>query len=207
MGSDRPSGDEDGFVARLKSGDHAALETMVRDHGGRMLSVARRMLRDETEAQDAVQDAFVQAIRNIDKFEERSALSTWLHRITVNASLMALRKKKRKREDQLDEGAEEFSRYGTRLEKTDWREDVQPDEILERAQTREQVRAAIDGLPENYRIVLLLRDIEELDTETVADMLEMTPGAVKTRLHRARNALKKSLDPLFQEDGVGRTKE
>jgi RNA polymerase sigma-70 factor (ECF subfamily) len=205
VGSDKSS--VGGFVARLKAGEPEALETMVRDHGGRMLSVARRMLRDESDAQDAVQDAFVQAIRNLDKFEERAALSTWLHRITVNAALMALRRKKRKREDQLDEGSEEFNRYGQRLEKTDWREDIQPDEILERSQTREMVRSAIDGLPENYRIVLLLRDIEELDTETVAGMLEMTPGAVKTRLHRARNALKKSLDPVFQKEGVGRTKK
>jgi RNA polymerase sigma-70 factor (ECF subfamily) len=190
----------DALIDRLKAGDRDAFESVVREQGGRMLSVARRMLRDEADAQDAVQDAFVQAIRNIDKFEGRSTLSTWLHRITVNAALMSIRRKKRKREDQLDDdGGDDFDRFGHRRE-AGWQEDTRPDELLLRSETRQVVRDAIDTLPDNYRIVLVLRDIEELDTETVADMLEMTPGAVKTRLHRARGALKKALDPVFGKE-------
>src|SRR5205085_3204271 len=105
------------LVARLRAGDEAAYETLVREQGGRMLSVARRLLRDEDEARDAVQESFLSAFRSIGSFEGHSRLSTWLHRIVVNTALMRLRKRKSRRETSIDELLPKFSGEGGFSEK------------------------------------------------------------------------------------------
>ncbi len=189
--------DESALLARLKAGDAAAYEQVVRDSGGRMLAVARRILADENEAQDAVQDAFVSAFRNIDKFEGTSQIATWLHRITVNACLMRLRKKRRLDEVSLDSLLPAFRNDGYPAHATGpWRPEPTGEEL---AETRENVRQAISRLPEHYRIVLVLRDIEGLDTAQAADLLGTTEAAVKIRLHRARQALRELLDTSFRD--------
>jgi RNA polymerase sigma-70 factor (ECF subfamily) len=174
-------------------------ETAVRTHLPRMLTTAARILRDPVEASDAVQDACLQAHRNLDQFEGRSGIGTWLHRITVNAALARLRKRQRLRERGIDEHLPEHDQHGVLLGDPNWRE-VTPESLLIRAETRQIVREAIDQLPETYRIVLILRDIEELGTAETAEALDCTDGTIKTRLHRARLALKKLLHPILQED-------
>jgi RNA polymerase sigma-70 factor (ECF subfamily) len=173
----------------LREGGKAAFEDVVRAHGGRMLAVARRILRDDDEAREAVQDAFISAFRARRQFSAASRVSTWLHRIVVNAALMRLRSRRRHPEESIDEWLPAFESDGHHRER--FRSPAEPADVaLERKETRDTVRAAIDRLPASYRVVMLLRDIEELSTEETAQMLGLTPNAVKIRLHRARMALR-----------------
>ena len=180
--------DERHLVAALRRGDGAAFEDVVRRYGGRMLAVARRMLRSEEDARDAVQEALVSAWKSLETFEGAAQPSTWLHRIVVNAALMRLRRRRRKPEESIDDLLPRFDESGG------WDDDemhsAMPVALLERAETRAIVRECIEQLPDSYRTVLLLRDIEELDTDETAAALHTSATAVKTRLHRARQALR-----------------
>jgi RNA polymerase sigma-70 factor (ECF subfamily) len=189
--------DEAALVAGVRAGDEQAFEVLIRNEGGRLLSVARRILGNEEDAREAVQDAFVSAFRARQQFQGQSRLSTWLHRIAVNAAIQRLRTRKRKAEDSLDDLLPRFLPNGDHVERfVAWTEP--PDEAVSRRETAEFVRQAIDRLPESYRTVLLLRDIEGLSTEESASLLETTANAVKIRLHRARMALRTLLAPHFQ---------
>jgi len=186
------------LLAGLRAGSDDAFEQLVRLHGGRMLAVARRMLRVEQDAQDAVQDALLSVSRSIGSFEGGSRLTTWLHRIVVNASLMKLRSRRRKDELLIDDLLPRFMEDGHALEPAvPWSESAEA--LVQRSETARLVRDCIDKLPETYRVVLMLRDIEELDTGEAAVALGITPNAVKIRLHRARQALRTLLDPHFRE--------
>jgi RNA polymerase sigma-70 factor (ECF subfamily) len=183
------------LVERLRAGDEAAFEEMVRQYSGRLLAVARRLLRRDDDAQDALQDGFVSAFRALPTFRGDCRLSTWLHRIVVNAALMKMRSRRRFPEVPIDELLPAFQADGHHVNT------FRPWTDIERAlaveETRVRVRAAIDRLPPAYRTVLLLRDIEELDTEQVASILGTTTNAVKIRLHRARQALLTLLTPTL----------
>lgn len=193
--------DDSALLAGLRAGDEKAYETLVRDHGGRMLAVAKRLLRDEDDARDAVQDAFLSAFRGIERFEGGARLSTWLHRIVVNAALMKLRTRRRKPEEPLDPLLPRFLEDGHMARPAGpWREPS--DVALERRELRQLVLDRIGELPETYRTILLLRDVEELDTEEAARALGISTGAVKTRLHRARLALRELLDPHLRGEGT-----
>jgi RNA polymerase sigma-70 factor, ECF subfamily len=193
--------DERAFVAALRAGDGRAFERLVAEHGGRMLAVARRMLRDEDAARDALQEAFLLAFRGLARFEGASRIGTWLHRIVVNAALMKLRSRKAHPEESIEPMLPTFQEDGhSSVWYVEWPE--RPDAELARNQIRELVRQTIDGLPETYRTILLLRDIEELDTGEVAEMLGVTANAVKIRLHRARQALREQLHPVMVGAGM-----
>lgn len=185
--------DESELLEDLRAGREAAYHELVRRHGGRLLAVARRILRSEDEAFDALQDALFQAFRNLDGFAAQSRLSTWLHRITVNAALMRIRRRRSRPEEPIESLLPSFLEDGhAAVEFRDWGET--PDALLAREEVCSTVRTAIGRLPESYRTVLVLRDIEELDTAEVAARLGVTPNAVKIRLHRARQALRTLLD-------------
>jgi len=183
------------LLAKVRAGDEEASAALVRKYGGRMLAVARRFLPFEEDSADAVQDAFLCAFRSLVHFEGNSSLGTWLHRIVVNSCLMKLRAQSRSRQIPIDDLLPTFDETGHHTRPVRRWED-QALLQLSREETRVQVRACIDRLPESYRTVLLLRDIEELDTEETAKQLEITPAAVKTRLHRARQALRTLLEPV-----------
>jgi RNA polymerase sigma-70 factor (ECF subfamily) len=186
------------LLARLRAGDETAFAELVRRESRNLLAVGRRILRSDEEAQDAVQDALRSAFQNLDGFGGGARLSTWLHRITANAALMRLRSKKRRREDSIEELLPGLAEDGHHLAPvTSLRHGE--DEIAS-AQVAAIVRAAIDELPENHRVVLVLRDIEGLDTAETAAALGIGPGAAKMRLHRARQALRTLLaERLSQE--------
>jgi len=191
------SASESLLLARLQAGEDAAYQELLQTHGGRLLAVARRLMRNEEDARDCLQDAFLSAFRAIDSFEGKAKLGTWLHRIVVNACLMRLRSQKRKPEELVDPQLPEFDDYGFRIGSTEMAS-VSADELLESEEVREQVRKGIGGLPENYRTVLMLRDIEDFNTAETAEMLDLTTDAVKVRLHRARLALKSKIGDLFE---------
>ena len=160
--------------------------------------MARRFLPVEEDARDAVQDAFLSAFRGVHRFEGNAQLSTWLHRIVVNASLMKLRTRRRHPELSIEDLLPGYLEDG-HFERpaSPWRtEDLDP---AERDELRELVLRSIHSLPEGHRNVLLLRDIEDFDTEEAAELLQISPGAVKTRLHRARQALRELLEPHLRE--------
>jgi RNA polymerase sigma-70 factor, ECF subfamily len=180
--------DEATILAGLRAGDQQAFETLVRVYGGRMLAVARRFARNDEDAQDIVQSAYLNAFRGVGRFEGNCLIATWLHRIVVNTALMTLRSRRRRPEAAIEDLLPAFQEDGHHVEQfSDWC--APADELIHRAQTRAMVRACIERLPDNYREVVLLRDIEELSTEEAARMLAITPTAVKVRLHRARQAL------------------
>ncbi len=191
-----PLADEARLVEALRRKDPAAYETIVRRFGGRMLATARRYLPGEQDCADAVQDAFISAFQAIEGFEGNSQVATWLHRIVVNACLMKLRSRSRRREVSMEGLLPAFDAGGHHAHAVRrWR--APPDEELQSEENRQLVRQFIDRLPDDYRNVLLLRDIEEFSTEEAAAALQITPGAVKTRLHRARQALRTLLEPHF----------
>ena len=193
--------DESALVARLRTGDAAAFEELIRDEGPRLLAVARRILGSDSDAQDAFQDAMVNAFNAIDRFEGQSKLGTWLHRIVVNAALRILRTRRRKRLVAIEDLLPRYDDAGHRIQPvTPWTETAE--QLLERADTRDLVRAKIHELPDDYRDVLMLRDIEELDTRAAAEVLHISEGAVKTRLHRARQALRSLLEGELGGDGA-----
>jgi RNA polymerase sigma-70 factor (ECF subfamily) len=185
--------EEEIIVGRLRAGDGRAFEFVVRTYGGRMMSAARRLLGCEADAADAVQEAFMSAFKALDRFEGSSRLSTWLHRITINAALMKLRSRRRREEMSIESLLPTFAADGHRNNaRRAW---VAPsDELLQQRETRQMVRDKVDLLPEEHLTVLILRDIEELDTAATAQALGIRPGAVKTRLHRARMALRELLE-------------
>lgn len=191
---------EANLLGRLRAGEEAAFDELVRQTGGRMLAVARRMLKRDEDAQDAVQEAFLSAFKSLDRFDGRSQLGTWLHRITVNACLMKLRSQRRRNESELsiDPLLPQFLDDGhQRTSSRPWKP---PGSIgIEQSELRALVRSKIDELPEPFRVILILRDIEELDTHETAQVLGLSDAAVKTRLHRARQALRSLLDPSMAE--------
>ena len=185
------------LVAALRDGHQAAFEHLVRTYGGRLLAVTRRLLTEEEDARDAVQETFLRAFRSLGSFEGGSLLSTWLHRIAVNTALMKLRSRRRKPSESIEgllPGFREDGHFAERFQS--WSE--APDDEAARKEREVMVRKAIDELPEQYRTVLLLRDIEEMGTAEVAEALGVTPNAVKLRLHRARQALRTLLAPRFR---------
>jgi RNA polymerase sigma-70 factor (ECF subfamily) len=189
--------DETALIEGVRKGDSQAFETLVRIYGPRLTGVARRILRDEDQAREAVQDAFISAFRGRQQFQGEARLGTWLHRIAVNAALQRIRKARRRPEEPIEDLLPRFLPDGHHANHFPaWTEP--PDERLERQETARAVRAAIDQLPETYRTVLMLRDIEEMSGQEVAELLHITPNAVKIRLHRARMALRTLIAPQFE---------
>ena len=197
-GDERPDivNDESGLLARLRANEESAFEEFVRAYSPRLFLVARRIVGNDEEARDVIQEAFLSAFRGLDRFAGDSRLSTWLHRIVINTALMKLRRRRRKPEESIEPllpGFQSDGHYAERFRA--WTEPA--DRALSRKETQAAVRRHIDELPESFRTVLLLRDIEGLSTEETASLLETTPNAVKIRLHRARQALRTLLAPHF----------
>lgn len=201
MSSEDPAGapatTEGELLAGLRRRDGQAYQTLVRRQLPRLLQVARRFVGDE-EARDAVQDSFLAAFKAIDSFDGQASLATWLHRIVVNACLMRLRKKSARVEQAIEPLLPSFLEDGHRaVPGPAWPET--PEEIFGREEMRRLVHEGLAELPEPYRVVILLRDFEDLDGLETAELLGTTPGAVKVRLHRARQALREILGRRLHE--------
>lgn len=177
------------FIDRLIAHEELAFELLVRLHGPRMLAVALRYLGRPADAEDAVQDAFVNVVRAISGFKRESSLATWLHRIVVNCCLMQLRRRRRKPERALDEQA-----CGASLGLPHRGEPpASAYETIARAETRSAVRRSLQCLPSPQRAVLLLRDVDGLPLHSIAEVLDLGLSSVKLRLHHARRSLHAAL--------------
>jgi RNA polymerase sigma-70 factor (ECF subfamily) len=177
-------GDDGPLVARLRRRDPTAAEEMLRRYGSRMLAVARRVLTSEDDARDAVHEAFLSAFESIDELPGSAQLSTWLRHMVAHAALLRLRSRRRTPEASLDALLPRFDAAGH------WVDAVTPLPGLEGAHARDAVRRCLDRLPETFRTIVVLRDVEDLDTEEVATLLGTTATTVRIRLHRARQALR-----------------
>ncbi len=192
---------EASFIDALRCKDQRAFFKLVADFGPRMRAVIRRYLRSEADADDALQDAFVSAARAIERFNGDSSLSTWLHTIAVRAALMKLRSKGRQLDETgIDDLLPTYNIVGHRVLPTSNVQTV-PEQLLTK-QTQELVRNQIAKLPEMYRVVLMARDIEQLSTEEASEALGMNEAALKTRLHRARAALRTLLEPYIRSNAI-----
>lgn len=170
----------------------------MRHFGPRVLAVAKRYLRSDADAADCFQDTFVAALDSIDRFEQRSSLATWLRGITVNQCLMRIRTDSRRREESIDHLLPNFDERGKRISVFEPARSADVGDQLDESQTKALVRHKIDELPDDSRMILLLRDIDGYSTKEAADILGIQINAVKTRLHRARSALKTLLEPELE---------
>lgn len=196
-GAEPAATDDRVLLDGLRRRDGRAYEELVRRHLPRLLAVARRFVGEE-EARDAAQETFLSAFKAIDSFDGQSRLSTWLHRIAVNACLMRLRRRSAQVEMSIEPLLPAFLEDGHRADVGPaWPET--PEEIFGREETCRLVREAVAQLPEAYRTVILLRDFEALDGQETAELLGINPNAMKVRLHRARQALRELLDRRFRE--------
>jgi RNA polymerase sigma-70 factor (ECF subfamily) len=184
------------LIDRLRGGDTTALEELMERFAPRVYRLAYGITHNEADAEEIVQDVFLSLFRKIDGFEGRAALGTWIYRISVNAALIKRRGKRVELEvlleDHLPTFREDGHREGDRtMLLADWSQT--PEEELLSAETRRAVRRMIASLPDPYRVVLLLRDLEGLSSEESAEILGESVASVKSRLHRARMALREQV--------------
>lgn len=181
------------LVAALRARQPWAAEELLARFGPGLWAAARAILGNEADAQDAVQEGLVGALRSIGDLRDSEALPAWIKRAVTNAALARLRSRKRRRERSIDELLPAFHEDGHRRVDRRGRPGVKGDP--EQQEIRRMVRAAIDELPDSYREVVVLRDLLGLDGAEAAAVLGITSNAVKVRLHRARQALRSLLTP------------
>lgn len=193
------------LIERCRLGQTAAYGELVRKYQDRVFNVCWRMCGNRADAEDLTQDAFVKALKAIDRFDGRAAFYTWLFRIAVNVVVSEQRKKSRRRTVSLDatgrnrDGEETGSWVAERLVSSEG----YPDDRLLRDEQQGLVAKALAALEEDHRCVVVLRDMESLDYHQIAEVLNLPVGTVKSRLHRARLALREKLSPIL-EDAPGR---
>jgi RNA polymerase sigma-70 factor (ECF subfamily) len=197
--------DDADLVDRLRRGDVAALDTLMARFAGKAFRIAFGITRNAADAEEVVSDVFATIVRKADTFQGRSALSTWIHRITTNAALNKRRGKRHEVEVPLDADLPTYTADGHRAGDraflcADWSQ--RPDEVLRSKEVRARLDAALGRLPAAYRTVVVLRDVEGLSSEEVAEVIGESVAAVKSRLHRARMALREQMSSYFFMGGL-----
>ncbi|RPH79094.1 MAG: sigma-70 family RNA polymerase sigma factor [Candidatus Rokuibacteriota bacterium] len=188
---------------RLRAGDGTALEPLMERFASRVYRVAHGVTGNAADAEEVVQDVFLTLFRKAASFEGRAALGTWLYRIAVNTALNKRRGKRSQVEEPLEDHLPQYTADGHRegdrsFLLADWSQ--MPDEVLLSREGRGIVRAAVECLPAHYRVVLVLRDVEELSSEEVAEIVGDSIASVKSRLHRARMALREQLTRTYASE-------
>jgi RNA polymerase sigma-70 factor (ECF subfamily) len=180
------------LVERAKLRDPLAFRTIMERHNQRLYRIARTILKDEADAEDVVQETYLRAFEGLSQFREEAMLSTWLTRIAINEALGRKRKRRATVGVEAIEAAQQESaqiiRFPIMNDQTD------PERSAAQREIRQLLERSIDALPEPFRVVFVMRDVEELSTEETAALLAIRPETVKTRLHRARRLLRQSLD-------------
>jgi RNA polymerase sigma-70 factor (ECF subfamily) len=197
-GAPPPVTDEE-LVARARTKDFAAFEQLVDRYEDKVYRLAFRFVRNETEAKEIVQDTFLSIWRKLDTFKGDAQFGSWVYRVAANAALMRLRSQRRHPEVSTEELPIDFlDTYGQIPSPGDnWAR--RPDDELQSDELRRRIQAAVDELPEIYRTVFLVRDVEGLSTEETAELLGISVPTVKTRLHRARLALREAISRYFDQ--------
>ncbi len=192
---------EKGLISRILGGETDLFHELIRPYERMVYSTVFAMVKNEAEAEDGAQDVMISAFRHLKSFRGESKFSTWLVTIAMNEGRKRLRKAKAAGLESLDEEKEEHEGDFTPVALTDWREI--PSVALEKKELREKVREAVQELPEIYREVVVLRDLEELNQEETAAALGIAITLVKVRLHRGRMMMQKKLVPYLKTAGVG----
>jgi RNA polymerase sigma-70 factor (ECF subfamily) len=187
---------EQQMIASILSGELHLFHELIRPYERRVYVMALSLLKNEADAEDAAQEAFLKAYRNLSNFRGESKFGTWVISITLNEARSRLRRTKAVPMESLDEPPDAEGHVSPALLR-DWREI--PSESLERRETRQVLQEAISALPSIYREIFLLRDVEELSIADAAKVLQITPASVKVRLHRARMMLQKRLAPQLKQ--------
>jgi len=187
--------DEQQLIEQLSNGDSSAYEIVIREYGGYLLGVARQYSQSPADAQDIVQESYLQLFKNIAGFRGESSLKSWLHRVTINNALMKIRKESKTNEalSEVENESHAFDENGKRKENLE-NISMSADDVYASTELRSTVKEKIMSLPIAYRNILLLRDIEGYSITETAELLEISPASVKTGLHRARNKLKTLLE-------------
>jgi len=194
-----PTGfDESSLVAQAKAGDQAAFSELVTHYERKIYRLAKNITRNDEDAEDVLQDAFLKAYTHLDNFKGDSKFYPWIVRIAVNEALMRLRKRKTDRTVPLDEPVE-LGEETVAREIAVWEDN--PEQRYSKEEWRNILDAAVDDLKPDFRTVFVLRDIEELSTEETAETLGISVPAVKSRLLRARLALRETLTRQFKRKG------
>jgi len=186
--------EEKALVRRLQEGDRAAFARLVEEYSPQIYGQALRMMQDPAEAEEILQETFLQVVRHIDDFRGQSQLGTWLYRIATNQALMRLRRKRPASLSLEDAGQNERE---TLLPSADWSKRPEA-ELLDR-EAREEMERAITELPDSLRVVFLMRDVQGMSTAETAEALDLSISAVKSRLLRARLKLRNELSAYFSE--------
>jgi len=194
--------DEKALIARILNGERELFHELIRPYERMVYMTVFSIVKNETDAEDGAQDAIVNAYRHLSKFRGEAKFSTWLTTIAVNEGRQKLRRQKRAKEDSLDEPIQGEDEEFTPAPLTDWKEI--PLEALERKELREALRSAVARLPDIYRQIFTLRDMEELNVAETAAALGINENMVKVRLHRARMMLQKSLVPFLKTTAPAR---
>src|SRR5579863_8972941 len=192
---------EQDLIERVQRGQNELFYELVRPYERRVYAAALAILRNETDAEDVVQEAMLKALANIRQFRAEARFSTWLIQITVNEALMRRRRERTVVMEGIDDRREEESEYAPR-DFADWREI--PSEALERKEVRQQLGEALATLDEKYRQVFVLRDMEHLNIQETAEALGITVASVKTRLLRARLMLRDLLAAGWEQGWFSR---
>ncbi len=192
---EEPVSDELKLVRAAKDGDVSAFEQLVKRYDRNVFRIANHITHSREDAEDVVQEAFLKAYSNLEKFQEQSKFYTWLVRIAVNEALMKLRKRRPERFVSLDEDVKTEDDSLPR-EVADW--SPNPEQLYNQEELRDILSRTIQGLPPTFRTVFVLRDVEGLSTEETAEALELSVPAVKSRLLRARLQLRERLNRYFQ---------
>jgi len=187
---------EAGLIARILGGEKELFHELIRPYERMVYLTVFSILRNEADAEDGAQEAVVNAYLHLTSFRGDAKFSTWLTTIAINEGRKRLRKAKTAAEESIEDEAEAHEGDYTPAPLTDWREI--PLEVLERKEIREALRGAVAGLPDIYRQVFTLRDLEELNVEETAQALGINANVVKVRLHRARILLQKRLVPFLR---------
>jgi RNA polymerase sigma-70 factor (ECF subfamily) len=195
MNTEESTRDEAQMIASILDGDTEQYHNLVKPHELSVYRMAQSFMRNESDAEDVAQEAFLSAFRNLAKFRGQAKFSTWLISITLNEARRRLRRQGVVQMRSLDEGPGETADISPALLR-DWREI--PSETLERKELCEILREGIDRLSPIYREILLLRDVEELSIEQTASTLTISTASVRVRLHRARLMLQKDLAPKLK---------
>jgi len=196
MGSHPPEAQGDAaLVDRARAGEAAAFEVLVKHHQAAAFALAYQMVRHREDAQDIAQEAFVRVFRGLRDFQGQAAFKTWLHRIVVNLALDALRRRSRHPAAPYDDAREAG---GEAREERGIRPEENPDRALEARAAGEAIRMALEELPAPQRATLLLREVEGLSYQEIAEVLGCAPGTVMSRLHYARQRLRERLRPFVE---------
>ncbi|MEO5936437.1 MAG: RNA polymerase sigma factor [Terriglobales bacterium] len=198
------TGAELALVNAAREGDMQAFEQLIQKYDRNVFRIAKHITQNREDAEDVVQDAFLKAYRNLNKFQGNSKFYTWLVRIAVNEALMRLRKRKADKTVSMDEDVETEDGSMPR-EVADW--SPNPEQLYGQSELADILEKTIQGLPSSFRTVFVLRDVEGLSTEETAEMLRLSVPAVKSRLLRARLQLRERLNRYFKKNKNGETKQ